>query len=623
MTIIEIENLIEARKKTLLEEMNKDPVDQFGFNYCKEYTKDCPVRNANDFAKLDIWRCLECLYFTIAYETAKEENKKSPEFKKIKKDFDSIKNLFDNFDSNNMYSFTKLVFELGNNGLLEYLINYLEETNVIKARKTLRQITDNKYLIDIINDFKKLKDKEGCNIIVLFKMMEEEPAASNELFSLLYAHIEMNEEKEKFYEGFEKFNITARDKTKKKFLNDYLKEDYEINEIINTIGKINNFVYEKEHDDLKRQKTVTKEIKGLETSLKLLKESLEKEEITNITSIVKTIQNDIIKLAIIKLIYEHNMKYYSRLENEMNELSKNSKVKYQAVLNEIGISKDNYNVESIMHNSVEDIEKIISIISKYNLKEKEILKILQNSNLEIVTKIKELIEKGYLNIDFISNNIDIYYANSPKFQLFLKNIDILDDYNINPYNFRYSLNVLFENSNNLKTNLAILNNYNLLKNLKTTNNYQFLLFDNLDIRIDKIIELGYESYLEENLAILNSNNLKRLELIKALNIPIDSCEELLNVLNSNKFFIKDEDLDKYIPSTSNIPNISLNISNDELDSYRKTTRAYNFNGVLISINKVKRLLLENKKLEEAIFSNTTLSNEEYDNIMNLIGTNTK
>jgi hypothetical protein len=129
-----------------------------------------------------------------------------------------------------------------------------------------------------------------------------------------------------------------------------------------------------------------------------------------------------------------------------------------------------------MHNSVEDVETILISLKKFEFTEEAIIKILKNSNLEMVENIKEILSKGYLSVAFVCENIDIYYINSLKYSLLNENINLLNNYNINPHIFKNTPEVLFGDTNKLKNNIEILASYNLLKKLKTTNNYYFLRF---------------------------------------------------------------------------------------------------------------------------------------------------
>ena len=138
--------------------------------------------------------------------------------------------------------------------------------------------------------------------------------------------------------------------------------------------------------------------------------------------------------------------------------------------------------------------------------------------------------------------------------------------------------------------------------------------------IDKLIELGYENYLEEDLNLLNSDKLLRLEALKAFEVEISNKEELDGVL-TRKFYIADEDLLDYLPGSIILDN-KVDLDSVNLDDYRDTSRAYNINGTLISINKVNRLLEDGNSIYNAIFSEMRLNKEEYDSIISYLKGNT-
>ena len=313
-------------------------------------------------------------------------------------------------------------------------------------------------------------------------------------------------------------------------------------------------------------------------------------------------------------------KYYEVLNQEYEHLNKNNKVKYQALLNDYGITNGSQQIERIMNNSLEDVEAILKIVTKFGLTTEQTLRILRNSNLEIVSQIKEYLERGYLSVEFIVNNIDIFYKNSTKYQDYNRSLEILNSYNINPSIFFYSIKILFGNTELLKKNLDILNNYYLLNSLKTTSDYSFLEDEELVLKIDKLIELGYEDYLEEDLNLLNSDKLLRLEALKSFEVEITSKEELDKVL-TKRFYIDDEELIDYIPNNIDLDD-KIDLEDIKLDEYRNSPRTYNINGTLVSANKVSRLLYRGDSKYNAIFSGMRLNKEEYDGIIECLKGNT-
>ena len=140
----------------------------------------------------------------------------------------------------------------------------------------------------------------------------------------------------------------------------------------------------------------------------------------------------------------------------------------------------------------------------------------------------------------------------------------------------------------------------------------------LVLKIDKLIELGYEYFLEEDLNILNSNNIKRLEVLRVMNYDLESKEELFNILNTDKFYIEDTKLDLYIPNI--IPyKEHIELETDfSLDSFRNTSRTYSFNGILISIPKVNRLKNQGINIYDALIYNVNMSDEVYELFSNAL-----
>ena len=266
-----------------------------------------------------------------------------------------------------------------------------------------------------------------------------------------------------------------------------------------------------------------------------------------------------------------------------------------------------------MSNSLEDVETMLKIITKFNINTEQIIKILKNSNVKIVLQIKDYLEKGYLSLDFLTDNIDIFYKNSSKYQIYNTNLETITSYGINPSIFFDSIEMLFIYPNLLKDNIELLSKYNLLNSLKTTDNYYFLRDKDLVLKIDKIIELGYEDYLEEDLNILNSDKLLRIEALKYFEMNIDNKQEFDSILNSKKFFIEDELLKDYIPNKVNLKDESYDVN---LEDYRNTNRTYKIGNTIISSNKVKRLLKNGYGMHDAIFSELCLSLEDYNEVIN-------
>ena len=102
--------------------------------------------------------------------------------------------------------------------------------------------------------------------------------------------------------------------------------------------------------------------------------------------------------------------------------------------------------------------------------------------------------------------------------------------------------------------------------------------------------------------------------MKALNIKINTSDELKSYLSLKNFYVDDENIFKYIH------NGIIPISDDEgtvdLDKFSSTSRTININGVIFSKNKVKRNLNTNslEDTKKALFKDIILTDEEIDTV---------
>ena len=172
--------------------------------------------------------------------------------------------------------------------------------------------------------------------------------------------------------------------------------------------------------------------------------------------------------------------------------------------------------------------------------------------------------------------------------------------------------------------------------MKTGLNYNFLSNKDLASSIDVLLELGYESYLEEDIELLNyANYFKRLQVLKSLNMPVSSKEELLSILTTEKFFIADDALDSYIYNATpyNLPTRvtvipeakKKNPDIERLADYQETIRTYNVGGVIFSKNKTHKnlsLIATSGKTSDRLLygltKDTILTDEEFASVANII-----
>ena len=130
----------------------------------------------------------------------------------------------------------------------------------------------------------------------------------------------------------------------------------------------------------------------------------------------------------------------------------------------------------------------------------------------------------------------------------------------------------------------------------------------------------------EKLELLNyKDNFNRLRLLKALNIPVSSTEELEQILTTDKFFVPDHAIDDYVynavlyklpkPISEQPSKRTLDLS--RLSQYQTSERAYTIGGVIISKNKVESNIAASKQFRKpsdrllyGILAGSTLTDQE-------------
>ena len=374
---------------------------------------------------------------------------------------------------------------------------------------------------------------------------------------------------------------------------------------LNTLFKYNEKLKRKESSRLakidKKEQPLKEFINTLETTTNT--------EITNFQEMIEKLP-EYLRLDALKLIYMHNEKIYSDIDIKHKELSNNKKIKYQSLLNSYNI---NYLSSSLLRISYEDLNKSLQLLKKFNLDNNTIIYILENSSLSIIEEINLYLERNIINKKLIKNNYLILLPSIEHSNL-TNNIKVLEKENINPNSFIASAKILLIDNTLFSTNIEVLKKYNLLNSMKSTSNYNFLKEKDLISIIDKLLELGMEKFLEENLGLLNNKKLDRLYILKALNIKINTSDELKSYLSLKNFYVDDENIFKYIH------NGIIPISDDEgtvdLDKFSSTSRTININGVIFSKNKVKRNLNTNslEDTKKALFKDIILTDEEIDTV---------
>lgn len=361
----------------------------------------------------------------------------------------------------------------------------------------------------------------------------------------------------------------------------------------------------------------------------------QKEEITNIDLLIDNIPDEELRLEILKLIYQHNLPYYENLAKEHQQLSNNSILNYKSLFQEKSISIDDATLDVIRCNPLEDVKEMLNILTRMEITDKDFLiTVLKISDLKTLFELNELRMKGFINKEFLINKPNLFAKENDDLSVLKKNIENLQEKNISPMHLAKDPAAFLVPNKQFNKNINILESYSLLNSLKTSETHIFLLDDNLELKLDTILELGLENYLEEDLSLLNLpiTVWKRVKIVQELNFPIENKESLIDILTTTNFFISDEQLDDYIfstPSNSTQPIVEKTVESTKeeleiLKQFSNTSRTYKVNGIIVSKNKVARSLASMKSsdlsLEEqvlnALLQGTTLDEEEYQTVKN-------
>lgn len=322
---------------------------------------------------------------------------------------------------------------------------------------------------------------------------------------------------------------------------------YNIEKISNELKKINEYYLKLERENDKIKRNNNKSIKKLQELRKLLINTENVKEITNIDEIVDLLTDDL-KLDVLNYIKEKNNAYYKELENEYNLARKNSVATYINIFKEYNINFLAYNKEEqkqILDVDSMTLENILSFLSKIGCElNKNVIDTILGTDNNIVNQIDKYIKDGFLTSEFVKNNTDI--LKKDKYLLLIKNIETLVKYGINLVGL-LNYDILLKDNNIIIDNLKLIDEYSI--NIKTRNlkNYSFLGSIDLEYQILSIKALGID--INENIELLNSdlNVIKRIKICKNIGLDIYDENGIKKViLNQGLFFIPDSKLDDYI-----------------------------------------------------------------------------
>ena len=384
-------------------------------------------------------------------------------------------------------------------------------------------------------------------------------------------------------------------------------------------------------------KLIKRTINNLEKALKLLDSEVSRGKITveSKKKIYSLISNKSLKEYMGLFIAEfegHNMDYLcietcNRIRNDLSD--------YQNVLKKYRIDVSDLTEQIIHKYSVEELDYLLDKLTfKYGVKGAEAYRILFYSDVYRVYHVLNLMSEHQF-VFFRASEIDNFLfkmcdLNSDACDNFEVNMGFLSMIDVNPIMDYYVVYRLICNIRIITDNYLTLSEYDLFDDVKKIDKIKksrdailFILLttDNLEKKLDNILEMGCYEFLKNNLFSLSNDNTKRLQVLKCIGTPVVDQETYDITMTSDNFILEDNEFDEEMYSAVDIhDNVRLNIKFEDLEQFRcsENKLLYDIGGVLVSVNKVRRLLDEGKDIYTSITSGLILSDDEYNSMMDVL-----
>lgn len=352
------------------------------------------------------------------------------------------------------------------------------------------------------------------------------------------------------------------------------------------------------------QEKRSKRVKALKASQNLVTIAMQEPVITNYQSIIRQIPISELKLETLKLIYSHNLSYQEQIEKRYQEPTSKKEVQYQEFAKAFDLPTDN--IEDLMKKPLEDLKAMYPLLVSLGIKDQsrqeELLRI---STLSRLSGIKILQNKGMISPNFLTENNNLFCEDKKEFEDLTKNIGFLLSLKLRPTIISKHSEILLSDPDVLSENLRQLQEYELPIDWSKNQDISFLTKPNIENKIDRWLELGYETLLEHHLELLNYSreSIKRLEVLKEIRIPLpETKEDLKVILDSPTFIIPEQEIDTYIQLVDRKENKKeINPSLEAiLKPLESTKRTYQVEGNIFS----KRKTLRNLSQEEEVTQDT-------------------
>lgn len=469
---------------------------------------------------------------------------------------------------------------------IEEAIQNLPKTNLLKFMSDKRVKDINKTL-----ELKLSGYEEFLTFMKLLKLLEIIDKNEN-LYILLFI-ADIHQEKNNDINDYEKILSKSYDQTT---INKILATCINQKKVEKSLTNLYSYYREIEKEENFKTKTRTKKIYRYIELKEILEKESKKKEITNIDYILDKVLDDDIKRLCLEYIYSHNEKYYEELYQEYSYKSENPIKKYISYFNTLGINFleiEEQTQKQIMAFSLEILKNQIKQLPNISFDKNILIAISSRNSLSVIEELNKLLKTNYIDLALLSMNQNIY-CDENIFKNLKANIRTLEKSKVNIREL--------ENKQILLTSNAILSkNLELLKkldiSLKGLNNLDMLAKEDLVEEISLFVEIGFETELVKQPALLNSdkNLVKRILISESVGEDIyDNGYVKESIINKDSFFVSDNEVDQYLFDRDNSNYHSNHVIIFEENS--KSPFSYDIEGIKVPKLKVENLSISLENL---------------------------
>lgn len=574
----------------------------------------------NSFGGIDGMLTMDLTDFITAYMMSYVTNEDRDEaFTYLNKSIEAIRGIIENTTDEEMDDLINICNAISRYGALKQVRDLFADPNRRRSKMKLTTMLSNKVISsDDLEFLFELSENDGCNVAELFNLYCQVEEPFDNAMCMVHDMKALRDDYDNFNQALEIYGPNSKER---KFLVQSFKDDFDITEISKEFRYMRGY-YEYVSKEFSCKKKISNKELGLYRTLEQkIVQAIQREEITDARKLISKIPDEEVRLKVLQLVYEHNKEYYEQLLAEYNELSQNSTIHYQRLLKENDIEID---AQTIMQNSVQNVKDMITKLKSVGITNAKVIgEILQITDIETFNQVIPFFVNNTLTSKITDITPMLFDKDSDEYKNLLVNTKMLKEQGINPRNFEETQIIFISDPSIVQRNIEFLKAYSFDKSIIKGIDYKFLLNENLLKVLDLFIELGLESFLEEDLSILNYyKNINRIRVMKELNIPITSLDELKEILTTEQFLLSDEDIMKYVEQIDPT-SIKMDDIPDEIPRLKQfeSTRTYNINGVILSKNRVQRNYCESKDDEEienklmySILHTSIMTQTEYETV---------